>query len=211
MSAAQHAPHPAPPAAPGNWHEAAGKFAEILGLDAALPEAVLRRAVVDSNFAHRLLVSRNAPRMLAALIADPANKRFGAPDERPEEALQPALAPLAPPGAPELPLSNPASNPVSNLALFGKATSALARWATTGFTHVDAAALERRLSACAACPHAQAAPDSLAYRAAGARGAGVCGLCGCPIARKARMSSEACPGVHPDDTAMTRWGEPIKA
>lgn len=201
MSAASLAREPAPQ----GWSEATEQFAAILGVDTALPEAVLRRAVVDSTFAHRLLVSRNAPRMLAALIADPANRRF---DRRATEHAD--ASPPAQPDA-ESPAASGVPGQPSSLALLGKATTALARWAATGFTHADAATLERRLSACSACPNLQAAPDSLAYRATGARGAGVCGLCGCPVERKARMSTENCPGAHPDNPAMTRWGDPIKA
>ena len=76
----------------------------------------------------------------------------------------------------------------------------LAAWGATGFTHVDEAAFSRRVSACRSCPHAKQAPETLAYRLAGAGKAdpSMCGLCGCPIQRKARMSTESCPGEHPD-------------
>jgi Zn ribbon nucleic-acid-binding protein len=36
----------------------------------------------------------------------------------------------------------------------------------------------------------------------------VCGLCGCAIARKARLASEQCPAPHQERPGFTRWGEP---
>ena len=187
------APHSAAPPALSNWAEARERFADVLGVDWPLPESVLRRAMLDSNFAHRLLVSRHAPGFLAALIDDPANAKFAPPDA------------LAPGGAEE-------AAPASSLALLGRAAKSLAKWGAAGFTHADEATQEKRLSACGSCPHARQPPATLAYRmAGGGKDRGVCGLCGCPIARKARMSTESCPGEHPEKPGYTRWDEPVRA
>lgn len=187
---------PVPPQ-PIVWQEATRQFAQILKLDVDPPEAVLRRAVVDTTFAHRLLVSRNAPHMLAALLADPANARFASEDEPTASAVS-------------VPQSQGAEAP-SGVAMLGRATAALARWATTGFSHADEETLARRLAACKACPNARAGADTLANRVAGAVDATVCSLCGCPVARKARMSTESCPGQDPAHPGLTRWGDSLAA
>jgi len=176
------------------WAEARQRLAQILGVTRELPSAVLHRAMMDSVFAHRLLVSRNAPNFLDALINDPNNAKFAqlaAEETREQEQAAPS----------------------STLALLGRAAKSLAIWGATGFTHVDEAVFSRRVSACVSCPHLQKAPETLAYRLAGATKGdpGACGLCGCPVQRKARMSTEACPGHHPDKPGYTRWDEPRKA
>jgi hypothetical protein len=182
------------PLALADWGEAQARFAEMLGVDRPLPPGVLRRAMVDSRFAHRLLVSRHAPGFLTALIDDPANERFAPPEEAPADVAEEEEA------------------PASNLALLGRAARSLALWGKAGFTHADEATQAHRLAACAACPHARRAPETLAYRLAGGSGSdkGICGLCGCPVARKARMSTESCPGEHPEKAGHTRWDEPVR-
>lgn len=181
------------PLAPASWAEAQARFGDILGVGRELPPAVLRRAMLDSNFAHRLLVSRRAPGFLNALIEDPANARFAPPDISLPDAAAVEAA------------------PASNMELLGRAARSLAQWAAAGFTHADEATQSRRLAACGSCPHAREAPLRFAYLLAGggSRDAGVCGLCGCPVARKARMSTETCPGEHPEKPGYTRWDEPI--
>jgi hypothetical protein len=87
--------------------------------------------------------------------------------------------------------------PLSSVALARRATLALARWAGTGFATVSAAVRQRREAACVACPHRLPATTTLGH----------CGLCGCPLGRKIRMTSEACPDPHPSNAGETRWGE----
>ena len=89
---------------------------------------------------------------------------------------------------------------LSGLALARTAAVALARWAGAGFSTVDEAARGRRAAACLACPHRL--PPA-------AEGLGRCGLCGCPLGRKIRMTSETCPGDHPSRPGETRWGDPV--
>lgn len=105
----------------------------------------------------------------------------------------------------------PRTEPDSTLELAQRAASAFGRWAMAGFSTVDEATYRRRLDRCAGCPHLKA-PDShqRLYQVV-SRGAhpSVCGRCGCVVARKARLTSEHCPDVHPDDPALTRWGEPV--
>lgn len=111
-------------------------------------------------------------------------------------------------------LANPprhAPAPTSTVELARRAASAFGRWAMAGFSTVDEATYRRRLDACASCPHLKA-PDThqRLYRAvSGGAPPSVCGRCGCVVARKARLTSEHCPDVHPGDPALTRWGEPL--
>jgi hypothetical protein len=173
-------------AAPSDWNEIRARFAQIFAGSPEIPDAVIRRALVDSTFEHRLLVSRNAPKFLAALFKDPGNARY-----------EVAAA------------ADPAGAPPSNLQLIGSAAKALAAWSATGFSRVEPDVLERRLAACQACPNLME-PKRLLQQIAGAArsGASVCGLCGCPVRRKARLPSEACPAAHPTKPGVTRWDEP---
>jgi hypothetical protein len=179
-------------APPQSWKDAVDRFTALLDAERAIPEAVLHRAMLDSVFAHRLLISRRSPKFLDALINDPDNARY-LPEPLPQdrETAEPA--------------------PQSNLALLAKAGKALARWGMTGFAHVDAEVFERRLSACEACPNLVAPPDLAVYRmtANTERKKTVCSKCGCVVRNKARMSTESCPAVHPDKPDRTRWDEPI--
>jgi hypothetical protein len=97
----------------------------------------------------------------------------------------------------------------STLELLGRASEALLRWSRTGFATVDADTYARRTAACDGCPHLlrPEVPARL-VRIAGGERPRVCGLCGCPVAKKARLTSEACPGEHPDHPGLTRWSEP---
>jgi hypothetical protein len=98
----------------------------------------------------------------------------------------------------------------STLDLLRSASGAFLRWGRTGFTTVDEEVYRRRLERCAACPHLTEPANHRVLYAAIARDDGrrVCGLCGCAVAKKARLSSERCPGTDPHNERLTRWGEP---
>jgi hypothetical protein len=85
--------------------------------------------------------------------------------------------------------------------LAARGSRALARWAATGFTTVDDATYQRRMSACVQCPELSGQGSDRP----------VCSLCGCRVVWKARMTSESCPAASPDDPSLTRWGEPAGA
>lgn len=168
------------------WNDACARFRAIFGLDA--PPAVIQRAIADAEFEYRLLVSKDNPKYLRALFADPANERY----EPPAGAA-------------------PAPARRSDVELIGRAAKALAAWGASGFTTVDAETYARRTAACEACPHLRAAENRLVYRLTGtdSKKRAVCDLCGCQVQRKARMATESCPGAHPEDPSLTRWGEPM--
>jgi hypothetical protein len=174
-----------------SWDELRAEFGEQLGLADPVPGAVLRRAMVDKAFAHRLLVSRGSPAFLAALIEDPVNRRY--------EIVDAASA-----------AAHDASTP-GNAELARRAATAVMTWGKAGFTHVGDDVFEARLAACEACPQLRDPPDRLAYKIRARRNADmrVCGLCGCVVARKARMATETCPGADPADPSRNRWGQEI--
>ncbi len=169
------------------------KLGDVLGLDGPVPMPVLLRALEDPSFANDLITCRGAPAFLAALF-----------DDRRTRAYAPAAE----------------AAPTSTVALAGKAAQALARWAKSGFSTVDADVLARREAACLACPNL-GEPDSLLQKMVptgavsdrvGSRlGRKVCKLCGCTAGKKIRLPTEACPSPHPTRAGVTRWDEPIAA
>lgn len=94
-----------------------------------------------------------------------------------------------------------------------KGAAALANWARTGFTVVEEAVYHHRLEACQQCPNLATPPGGTrllyAVTGVGANERAICNLCKCPVARKARLTSEGCPDSHPEKTGLTRWGEPL--
>lgn len=188
-----------------DWDELRARFGGTLGLHDPVPGAVLRRAMADATFAHRLLVSRGSPGFLAALIEDPGNRAYEAADT----ALtgEPGPRPSELPGA-----VRTVADTRPNTDLAKSAAAALVAWGKAGFTHVDAPEYAARRAACEACPHLAQAPDQLVYKVRARRNADmrVCNLCGCIAARKARLSSEMCPGADPADPTRSRWGQRIE-
>jgi hypothetical protein len=86
---------------------------------------------------------------------------------------------------------------------------------------VDEATLQRRESACLACPHLSA-PRRLVQKLAGLGSAAadrtgartgdrVCSECGCNVGKKMKLPTEACPVAHPTLPGLNRWGEPVAA
>lgn len=157
------------------------EMGELLGLGAPVPEAVLACALQDEGYAHNLLVSRRQPGLLAYLLAHP-----------PRQGVAGGAAPR------------------SSIDLARKASVALWEWARTGFSTVDDATFHKRLDACGGCPQQTERPEGLLHRIAGGRADGkICGLCGCPLSRKALLESEGCPEPHPTKPGLTRWEEPV--
>jgi hypothetical protein len=107
--------------------------------------------------------------------------------------------------------SAPSSASSSGPALAARAAKALVRWSATGFTVVDDATLQRRRAACARCPHQIEATrhPTLYGLIADSEHPKVCGLCGCAIARKTKLTSEHCPAEDETRPGFTRWGEPV--
>jgi hypothetical protein len=183
--------------------ELCARLGEALGLDGPAPESVLLRAADDPGFADDLLTCRGTPGFLRALFEAPATRAY--------ERESPGAAAPGYGGQPE-----PAGHQHSTRELAGRAATAFVRWGKAGFTRVDEETLGRREAACLACPHLQE-PSLAAQRAIPAReadrlgqrtGHRVCGLCGCNVGKKMRLPTESCPGPHPTEPGLTRWGEP---
>lgn len=154
------------------------ELTRTLGLEQLIGEDVARAAAGDPIYAHHLRVCRSSPDLLRPLLANPPRIQ------------EPTAA--------------------SDLELMGKAAKALWSWRKAGFGKVDAATHERRWRACMACPHLAKAPDRALYRLTAPQEGDdrVCNLCGCVASRKVQLPTETCPAVHPENAALTRWGEP---
>jgi hypothetical protein len=166
--------------------ELCARLGDVLALDAPVPEAALLRATADPAFARDLLACRGVPGFLQAHFDNPATLVY-------------------------------AHTSASTSELAARAARAFVRWGKTGFSTVDTDVLARREAACLACPHLRepiaAVQKAMAVSEAdrlGARtGRRVCDLCGCNVAAKMRLPSESCPGRHPSDPHVTRWGEAL--
>lgn len=157
----------------------------FLGLSAPVSADVFFSMTQDATYARNLIIARSAPAFLDVLLDNPPH-RF-APNR--DAADRPAIALLA------------------------KAARSLWAWSRSGLRTVADETFQRRLAACAACPHHRDPPDRAIYEFA-AKMAGnngtrqICALCGCLTPSKARMSSESCPDTDPARPGFTRWGEP---
>jgi hypothetical protein len=159
------------------------ELGRALGLDKPVPVDVLQAALRQESYAHNLLASRRHPTLLNTLLKNP----------------------------PPLKNGDASTPPFSNSELVLRAASALLRWGRTGFTTVDQATLERREKACLTCEHLTDPPEQLAYQIASQGYVGkICGLCGCSVKNKMRMSTETCPDRDPAQPGFSRWGEPMK-
>ncbi len=152
-----------------------------LGLDEPVSVRVLEAALRDEIYSHNLLASRRNPVMLKFLLANPTKP----------------------------PATGGAAPQFSNVELVRRAASALLRWGKVGFTVVAQPRLERRRAACLSCPHMIEPPDQLLYKLTGTdESQKICDLCGCSVRKKIRRTSESCPGRHPEQEGLNRWGEP---
>jgi hypothetical protein len=89
----------------------------------------------------------------------------------------------------------------------------MAKWARVGFTVTSEEVMQRRLAACQACPELRMPPgeQTLLYKLIGtpAIEKTVCGLCGCNVFKKVRLTTESCPSLHPTKPGYSRWDEPL--
>jgi hypothetical protein len=154
----------------------------LLGLDAPVSAAVFTKAAGDPDYARNLALCRRTPAFRDFLLAQAEREAAAAPD---------------------------ATLRFGSLELTAKAGKSFWEWARSGFATLDPAVHEARYQACLACPHLTAAPDRLAYRLAGADRQRTCSLCGCVVARKAKLPHERCPGEDPERQGHDRWGQPL--
>lgn len=163
-----------------------------------IPDEVVLRAGDDERFARYLAESRQNPSLLALLFADPKNREFrSAPDV--------AAEPLRNGAAHQ---SAKTAKPISTAGLVAHAATSLAKWAATAFENVDQAEAERRLVICRGCPHVESIDTAPMLTRLISSETAICGRCGCPLGRKARMASGGCPDVDPQRPGFNRWGQP---
>ncbi|GLH87101.1 hypothetical protein SSBR45R_45610 [Bradyrhizobium sp. SSBR45R] len=162
-----------------------------LGLARPLPMAALQRMMDDEEYFHHLIAARTAPAMLSHLIA------FAEGDAKPSTST---------------PIRTGDDEPHSAGALVAKAAKAFASWSKGGFTQVDEAVRERRLTACLSCEKLSASPKGLLYKVAGLIAADnrTCSACGCMVTAKARLPYENCPLPAEPGSDISRWGEPLR-
>jgi hypothetical protein len=99
----------------------------------------------------------------------------------------------------------------SSRAVVAESVAAFWRWARAGFGVVDAERRAARLQACVGCELYVLAPRRPLYGAAAAvtGETRICSLCGCFVAKKARLASEGCPAPDPAHPGLSLWGEPL--
>ncbi len=158
-------------------------IAEQLGIPvSAVTDTLLSEIAESPLFLHHLQMCKDDPQMLALLLGTGQNGSNGQNGQNGPPAGSPA-EPAA-----------PAAVAPGNGELAARAGVALARWARSGFTRVPDDAYQARLAACQGCPQLTAPGQGALHRLTGTgRRSGVCGLCGCDVARKARLATEDCP------------------
>lgn len=171
--------------------EKCAAFACLLGLAEPVSEKVMVGAVDDPSYARSLLENRNSPGVLKQLLENPPSRMF--------ERIQ----------------KN--NSGFSNSVLIAKAGKALLKWGASGFQTVSAFQLEVRENACLACPNLKEPETVLQKITASSRtgsaigyrtGNKVCGLCGCVVKNKMRLTTDTCPQEDPNVSGFNRWGEP---
>jgi hypothetical protein len=163
-------------------------FAQVLGLEKAVPEAVLIAALENPAFAKRLLVNRGTA-YLYELINNP-----------PESLYQRRKTSF------------------SNTELIHKAGKALLKWGFSGFTTVSAETLKKREDACLKCPELIMPETALQKYSASAKitakvgertGNKICSACGCVVKNKMKLSTDTCPLEDLSAEGLNRWGEAV--
>lgn len=165
-------------------------FAYMLGLEQPVSETVLVAAVELPAYARSLLQAANKPEHLNDLLNNP-------PYSQPSKA-----------------------NTYTATKLLTKASSAIMKWALSGFPTVPRDILQKREEACLACPNLTAPAHRLQQLSASATvrteigmrtGNKTCSACGCVITNKIRLATETCPVEDTAQAGMNLWGEPIRS
>lgn len=175
--------------------EARDRLGKLLGLAEPATTAVTLRVLADSSFAEKLASVRKFPAWRDRLLAEPKNEAFVPPD-RPLDKDEVNTRPVT-----------------STVALVKKSSAALLRWAAAGFKQTEPEIAEQRQAACLSCDQLVEPPNSLPYEVVNVFSDGdrrICAACGCVIAKKILMATEACPLADPEDANLTRWGDIIE-
>jgi len=161
----------------GTIEEKCVEFAKILGLSEPVSQKILLAAFQNTTYAHNLLACREDSELLGHLLKNPPKVTL------PEE-----------------------EKIITNVEILKKLTKSLVQWGKTGFSTVSQETFLKRFNACLSCPNLKDPPKSVLYKVIGDKEK-ICNLCGCAVSKKARLTSESCPDIHPDFNDLTRWEE----
>jgi hypothetical protein len=150
-----------------------------LDFEGELDDVLLKRLVSDPLFKHHFMICKSNPKMLSLLLRSTLKRQYL--DERLSER--------------------------STGELIKHGIEALAHWGRSGFSTVSDEIYVQRMAACRVCPHHVDAPDRGIFKLSslGLKDDKICSLCGCNVARKARLTTEKCPSVNPEDPELSRW------
>lgn len=163
------------------FEEIGRQLQTLLGLERPLADNIVLAVVDDPLLLHHLIVVKNEPALFKMLLTS------------------------------ALPAETKATAEVGGAQLTLRAANAFLKWASSGFGLVSEAQYKQRLDACSCCPHYVAPPNTPLYRLAKAVGSTggdkICDLCGCVVAKKARLPTETCPDSSATQPGYNRWGE----
>jgi hypothetical protein len=174
--------------------EARDRLGDLLELNGPAATAVTLRVLADADFAEKLVAVRKFPEWRDRLLSDPANSAYE-PMDQPSDESEVNARPVT-----------------STVALVKKSSIALLRWSASGFQKTAPVIAEQRKAACMGCDQLTDPPNSMPYqitRAFAGSDRRICAACGCVVAKKVQMATEACPLADPENPNLTRWGEPI--
>lgn len=103
--------------------------------------------------------------------------------------------------------SQSALAPLSTMRLLANAVRSVFRLRRVVSESASSAEVERRLSICRACPHIVSDKVIPKIVRATTTETSACGLCGCPLMRKARRLNARCPNADPSHLNVNRWGQ----
>jgi len=99
--------------------------------------------------------------------------------------------------------------PLSTMRLLANAVRSVFRSRKVVSESASSAEVERRLSICRACPNIVSDGVIPKIVRATTTETSACGLCGCPLMRKARKLNARCPDADPSRLNVNRWGQVI--
>ncbi|HEX7902461.1 MAG TPA: hypothetical protein VF487_01185 [Chitinophagaceae bacterium] len=100
----------------------------------------------------------------------------------------------------------------TNLTLLINGAKSLLKWGASGFGLVTEEVYLARMKACEGCEYLRESPGKAVYKVKLSKETDmrICSACGCVASRKARLKSETCPVVHPENNLLNKWNESIK-
>ncbi|MBE9246549.1 hypothetical protein IQ223_19230 [Microcystis aeruginosa LEGE 00239] len=154
-----------------------------LDFEGELDDALLQKLVSDPLFKHHFIICKSNPKMLSLLLQSTLKKQY----------------------------LNEGVSEHSTGELIKHGLEALAHWGRSGFSTVSDEVYVQRMAACRVCPHHVDAPNHAIYKfsSLGLKDDKICSLCGCNVARKARLTTEKCPSASLENPEISRWGEKI--